>query len=260
MLLLLLQASFAQSSAGFRMLHSFRAQATDARTDNLGNLYLVSSEGSIKKLGPAGDSMGQFNAVRRFGNLFSIDVSNPLKVLLFYKDFAQVAVLDRFLAQQTSLDLRRSGVQQPIAAGLSFDAKIWVFDALSNKLKKIDESGRLLMETPDLRTVFPGGLQPQQIIDQDNWVYLYDSLQGLMVFDYYGNFKRKVPIAGWRNLMISSQFIYGISEGKLWSYNVSNLMQNGMQLPNGLSNCTSLHFGWGRLVALCGDEVRVFGQ
>lgn len=256
-MLSLLQASFAQTAA-FKLLRSFPAGATGIKTDNLQNLYLTSDEGSIKKLGPDGDSIAGFNGVRRFGGLFSIDVSNPLKVLLFYKDYAQVAVLDRFLAQQATVDLRRSGVQQPLAAGLSFDAKIWVFDAWSNKLKKMDERGRLLSETADLRAVFPGGLQPQQIWDEDNWVYLYDSLQGLFVFDYYGNFKRKVPVAGWRHLIISHGFVYGIKEAKLWRYNLSNLMQDEIKLPEGLSNCTSMHFSRGRLVALCAGEVRIF--
>jgi hypothetical protein len=256
---LLLQILFAQNAA-FRLLRSFPAQATYMRTDNLQNLYLVSSEGSIKKLGRDGDSIASYNSVRRYGSLFSIDVSNPLKVLLFYKDFAQVVVLDRFLAQQTALDLRRCGVQQPLAAALSFDAKIWVFDALSNKLKKMDENGKLLFETSDLRAVFPGGLQPQQIWDEDNWVYLYDSLQGLFVFDYYGNFKRKVPVAGWRNLVVSKQFIYGIKEGKLWRYNLSNLMQDEIALPASVASCSNIHFSPGRLVALCADEVRVLSQ
>ena len=38
-----------------------------------------------------------FNDVKKFGQATLIDVSNPLKVLLYYRDFATIVVLDRFL-------------------------------------------------------------------------------------------------------------------------------------------------------------------
>jgi hypothetical protein len=55
--------------------------------DNLENLYIVSSSGQIKKLNNRGDSVAIFNGVRNYGLLQAIDVTNPLKPLLFYKDF-----------------------------------------------------------------------------------------------------------------------------------------------------------------------------
>lgn len=257
--LLLLQLLQAQPGTPFRLLRSYAGPVADALTDNLGNLYLVSNDGQVKKLGPEGDSIAVFNQVRRNGNLHAVDVSNPLKLLLFYKDFAQVVVLDRFLSVQLTLDLRRAGIQQPLAAALSYDNNIWVFDALTGKLKKLDEKGNTLLETPDLRTVFTGGLQPAQIMDQNKWVYLYDPAQGLFVFDYYGNFKRKIPVTGWHNLLITDQQVHGIRDGMLQSYSLSTLMQEQKLLPNELKACSFIRFGWGRIVALCAGNVSVYG-
>src|SRR3982751_4245634 len=57
--------------------------------DNLDNLYLVNnSSNQLKKIDGNGDSVGVFNNVRKYGKLFSIDATNPLKLLLFYKNFA----------------------------------------------------------------------------------------------------------------------------------------------------------------------------
>lgn len=254
----LLQAAQAQTGDTFPLLRSYPGPAAGVQLDNLGNLYLVSREGGVKKLGPGGDSVAVYNGVRQNGRLHTLDVSNPLKLLLFYKDFAQVAVLDRFLSLQLTLNLRRSGIMQPAAVGSSYDNKIWVFDALANKLKKLDDGGNILLETPDLRAVFPGGIMPQQIMDHNKWVYLYDPVQGLFQFDYYGNFKRKMPIEGWSNLLITGQYIYGIKDGMLQSYSVSTLMQEQRPLPDMLKACTGLYLGVEKLAALCNGGVSVF--
>ncbi|MBD0332705.1 MAG: hypothetical protein ICV66_08615, partial [Chitinophagaceae bacterium] len=56
--------------------------------DNLGNLYVVTPTDQLKKFNSNGDSISVYNDVKRFGKLHSLDVSNPLKIILFYKDFS----------------------------------------------------------------------------------------------------------------------------------------------------------------------------
>jgi hypothetical protein len=177
---------------------------------------------------------------------------------LFYKDFAQVVLLDRFLSVQLTLDLRRLGILQPSAVGQSFDNKIWLFDGLTNKLKKIDEQGTLLQETPDLRVVFAGGVQPTQIFDQSGWVYLYDPAQGLFAFDYYGTFKRKIPITGWRNLVVTDKAVIGFSDDNWQTYSMANLMQVQQPLPALLKGCKEVKMGNRKIVALCTEGARLF--
>lgn len=80
--------------------------------------------------------MGIYNDVKKFGQATLIDVSNPLKILLYYKDFATVVMLDRFLNSVNSIDLRKQNTLQAKAIGQSYDNKIWVYDEMENKLKK----------------------------------------------------------------------------------------------------------------------------
>src|SRR5829696_3373684 len=155
----------------FLLVRTYQGDIAFAAMDNLENLYIISSTGQIKKFSPAGDSMGLYNQVRNFGKLYSLDVSNPLKLLLFYKDFSTVVVLDRFLANVSAIDLRKHGILQPGAIGLSYDNNIWVFDEWDNKLKRINEQGNRLLETADFRSIFNEGLSPQKIINDNGLVY-----------------------------------------------------------------------------------------
>jgi hypothetical protein len=72
-----------------------------------------------------GDSVAIFNNVKKFGKISTIDVSNPLKVLLYYKDFSTIVVLDRLLATRNTIDLRQQNIFQVNAIGQSYDNNIW---------------------------------------------------------------------------------------------------------------------------------------
>lgn len=213
------------------MIATFPGEIADAAIDNLNNVYILTATDQLKKFTPSGDSLAVYNNVRKFGKLYSLDVSNPLKVLLYYKDFSSIVVLDRMLAVRSTIDLRRKNILQVAAIGLSYDNNIWLFDALDNKLKKIDDQGNVLLETPDFRQALGEAITPQQIIDHNKQVYLYDSLNGLYVFDLYGTFKRKIELQGWNNVSINDKFILGINNQSLQAYNVSTLLQSHHKFP-----------------------------
>src|SRR5215212_7805346 len=231
MLLTLTQFSFAQTDTAFRLVRTFPGEIADAAIDNLDNVYILTTTDQLKKYNASGDSVAVYNNVRKFGKVYSIDVANPLKILLYYKDFSSIVVLDRLLATRSTIDLRRKNILQVAAIGQSYDNNIWVFDAYDNKLKKIDDEGNILLETPDFRQVFNVVFTPQQIIDLNNQLYLYDAVNGLLVFDHYGTYKRKIPVHGWSNVSITDKYILGISNESLQSYNVSTLIQSEQKFP-----------------------------
>src|SRR5262249_49902766 len=145
----------------------------------------LDKKNQLKKLTPAGDSVAVFNDVRRYGKVYSIDATNPLKLLLYYKDFGTVVVLDRLLNICTTIDLRRLNILQPKAVCLSYDNGIWVYDELEAKLKRIADDGTLLDQTGDFRLQLEEAPSPISIEDEDRLVYLYDTTKGLLVFDYF---------------------------------------------------------------------------
>lgn len=236
-LLIVAQTGFAQQTtsvsidSSFVLLRTYHGDITEAAMDNLGSLYIVSSTGQIKKINAAGDSVAVYNQVRNFGKIFTLDVSNPLKVLLFYKDFSSVVVLDRFLTNITTIDLKKFSILQPAAIGLSYDNNIWVYDEYDNKLKKIDEQGKLLLETTDFRSVFNQSITPQKIINDNGLVYLADTAAGIFVFDNYGSFKRKIPLLHWQNIAINKSNIISTSNEIITVYNTATLLQTERKNP-----------------------------
>jgi len=229
----LAQTSFAQNqnTDTFTLLKTYRGTIVDVAMDNLDNLYIISSAGQIKKLNAAGDSIGVYNQVKNYGKLYTIDVSNPLKLLLFYKDFSTVVILDRFLANQSTLDLKRFSILNPSAIGNSYDNNIWVYDEYDNKLKKIDEQGKKLLETADFRTVFNQSISPQKIISDNGLVYLADTTNGVFVFDNYGSFKKRIPVKNWQTIAVVNNNIISATGELISFFNSSTQMQTQKRVP-----------------------------
>ena len=54
--------------------------------------------------------------------------------------------------------------------------------------------GKLLQETPDFRFVIRSSPSPIKIFDENRYVYVYDSIYGVYVFDYFGALKNNIMI------------------------------------------------------------------
>jgi len=249
---------WAQKEAPYKLLATIRGDVVDFAVDNLDNVYVLTSTDQLKKYNANGDSVAVFNNVKKFGKLSTLDVSNPLKVLLYYKDFSTIVVLDRLLTQRNTIDLRQQGIFQVNAIGQSYDNNIWVYDEGDSKLKKINEQGKALFETSDFRLLFDQAPHIKNIFDQDGFVYLYDPAQNIFVFDYYGALRNKILIRGWQDLKVAGKFIFGINNDTLHRYEINTFRVDEEKLPGPLKNSLKLNFTSSRLYALKKDLLEIY--
>lgn len=256
LLLLVAKVTFgqmAQSQQEPVLYKVFSDTLTDFEVDNLGKLYLISAGGRLKKLSETYDSISVFNDVRRYGALHNIDVSNPLKVLLFYKDFATIVILDRFLNIRSVLDLRQQGILQPMAITQSYDNHIWVYDELDSRVKKIDESGKMLLESPDFRVVFEVPPQPVKLEDFNKYLYAYDPQLGLLVMDYFGAYRNLVALLGLKNMHGMQQGIAATNNEGLIYYKPGTLDTKTLPLPPGIIQAKKIRVHQTQLFVLQND-------
>jgi hypothetical protein len=223
--------------------------------DNLDNVYLLSHGNQLKKITARGDSMGVFNDVRQYGRLDYMDVTNPLKLLLYYRQFATIVVLDRFLNIRNVINLRRQNIFNVRAIGTSYDNNIWIFDEGDAKIKRIGENGEVLMATVDLRQVFDSLPSPTQLTDRDGFVYLYDPEKGFYIFDYYGAFKTRLPLLHWQDIAVIGKTLYGFEGGRLMQYPVGSLQLKSYKLPASFSDAIQKLAGKERVYLMRKDGI-----
>lgn len=231
---------------------------TDFSVDNLGNIFLVNESGELKKLTARGDSVAVFNDVKRFGKLYSLDVTNPLKVLLYYRDFGTIVVLDRFLNNRNTIDVRRKDILQSRAVAQSFDNAVWIYDELAGKLKRIDDNGTVVSETADFRILFDDPPIPAQIADADRLVYLYDPAKGLFVLDYFGTVRNRVALLGWQEMQVIGNRVIGRKDHLLESYTPGSLQMEEQVLPAAWKEIRKLQVTIDKIYCLRDGKVYVY--
>ena len=220
-----------QSDSAFQFIKTIKGNFTYLNVDNLDNIFLITKNNQLKKLNANGDSVAVFNDVKKYGNPDYVDVTNPLKSLLYYKNYSTVVTLDRLLTVRNTINLRKQNIFYVNTVTLSYDNYMWLFDEEDFRLKKIDEEGKILQSSTDWRMLFDSVPAPVKIIDRDNYVYLYDPAKGFYIFDYYGGFKNRLAFLNWTNVEVNGTTVYGFEETKLYSYQLKSLQLKEYKLP-----------------------------
>lgn len=248
----------AQKDSAFTLIKKIPGTYKAFEVDNLGNIYLFNASGQLKKLNSNYDSSGVFNDIKRFGVPSNIDVSNPLKILLYYKKYSTIVVLDRFLSLRNTINLRKKGFFKVNAVATSYDNHIWVFDEQDFKLKKVDDEITTLNETPDLRLVLDSVPSPQKIINRENAVFVYDTAKGFYIFDNYGAYKNHLPFYRWNNVDANENRIYGFNKNNLLSYQLQSLKLNEYTLPVNIINSLAVKAIHGKLYLLSKSGLEIY--
>jgi hypothetical protein len=227
--------------ASFVLTLTISQDIVEFTVDNLGNIYVLNGGNQLKKISAKGDSLAVFNDVRRYGNIASIDVTNPLKILVYYRDFTTIIELDRFLNIINTIDLRNQNILQAKAVALAYDNNVWVFDELDAKLKRIGDDGSLVDQTTDFRQLFDTVPDPSFICDREGLVYLYDPVKGVYIFDHYGSLKTHLDLPGWKDFDVIGKNLLGRDDGKFYRYQQGTLNMQEEPIPAAYLDASHIH-------------------
>jgi hypothetical protein len=248
----------AQNDSSFKLINAIQYPIVSFTVSNIGELYIINTSNQLKKLDDKGDSVGVFNMVTKYGRLSYVEAQNPWRIILFYKNFLTIVLLDKYLNLLTNINLRKQNIFSVSAVTSSYDNNIWLYDAQENKLKKIDDAGKILMETVDFRRILDPVPSPVQIKDNDAFVYLYDPKNGLYIFDYYGSFKNKLSFLNWKDFTVLGNTLYGFDNNFFYIYELRSLNLKKYTLPLTFKKYTDLKVGKNRLYLLKNNNLQIF--
>ena len=258
MLLAVKPASYAQNDSLFKVLTTINYPVSSFDVGSSGELYIIDTQGQLKKFNEKGDSVGVFNQVTRYGKLGYVVARNPWKTLLFYDNFSTIVMLDKYMKVLGSINLRAKNLLGVKAITASYDNQIWLFDERESKLKKIDDTGNTLSETVDFRTLFTEVPTPAKIIDHEGFVYLLDPKKGLYIFDYYGSLQSSLPYTGWKTFAVIGKSVYGFDSASLYKYTPPLPQTEVYTLPEKLKNPTSLKLTQQKIYLLKDQQLNIY--
>lgn len=228
------------SHAQWTLVKKIPGQFKALETDRLGNSYVINQHGTLIKFNEKGDSIAGFNDIKKYGDPSSMDVSNPLRPLLFYKNYSTIVALDQWLAKRFSIDLRKINIFSASRICNSYDNNIWIFDNQQFRLVKIDPTLQIIYETADLRQLLDEVPDPIYMRENGNQLQLYDSTQGWYRFDLYGGYLKRNSIIGWRFPSGHHQTIWGVHENEICRLEENAVLTNCVPFPEWMKKAIHL--------------------
>ena len=199
-------------------------------TDNMGNAYVV-SENLLLQFDSNGKPLNHYDE-KNLGRLARVDADNPLKILAFYPDFAQINILNSQLALQSTIQLRGLGIEQPVLiCNSKIDYGIWVYDRQDFKLKKIDLNLQVTRETANIPQLIEKEINPRFLIEGGKYVLMADPDIGILFFDQYGTYFKTLPAKNVYYMQATEEELFYVSNGSFYTYNFKTLAEQKVNLP-----------------------------
>jgi hypothetical protein len=214
----------------YLFIDSFQVKANSVSVDNFGNFYVV-SDNQILKFDNDGAFQVRFEEVKN-GKIGSIDVTNPFKLIVYYPDFMKAIVLDKFLTFLVAYDFFSLGYTDVTAVGSSGDGYLWFYDATDFRLKKIDATGNVQLQSQPVNQLIDRVITPNFILEKNGQVFVNDTATGILVFDNFGAYYKTIPIRGLQKFHILQEQIIYYQDDKLKSYNPITFDAKMISLPD----------------------------
>lgn len=224
-------------------------------TDNLGSLYIVHND-VINKHNSTGLLLQAYSN-KSFGQVTHVDVSNPMKPMLFYRDLAQVIFLDNMMAQQGA-PVRFAEEEFPDVqlAAVSRENGLWIYVSQNSELIRLNEQLQITHRTGNLAQVLGMSISPNYLVEQNNRVFLNSPSEGVLIFDVFGTYYKTLPLKQLQYFQVQDEEVIYQQDDKLHSYNIKTLEMRDYPLPD--PPVLSLRIEKERLYARKPDAVLIY--
>ncbi len=213
---------FAQES-NWKLLHELKVTADFFEVDALGNVYTIKNN-TLSKFIIEGNAYKRVNYDYNFyGNISSVDVTNPFQLLIYYSDFQTIVSLDKYLAEiNKPISIHNFGNVEFELICNSSEGGFWAFEGFSQTLKYYDSFLHESKTSLDFRTLFDETLTPCFMRESNNRLYI-NTLEGVFfVFDVFANLEKTLSLNIENDFAVQENLVY-YSDKKIKIYDFKSL-------------------------------------
>lgn len=207
----------------YSQVKSFPFNGKSLSTDQFGFYYEIKNT-EINKYSKAGklDCSYSNNVL---GVIASVDVSNPQKIVVYFRDFTKILILDNELSPTSEvIDLTQLELDETNLVCRSYNDGIWYYDPVRFELIRKDQELTTTNTSGNLANVLNVNIQANFLVEYNNRLYLNDPKNGVLVFDNYGTYLKTIPLYGLLSFQVKDKFlIYANASGEIELYNFFTL-------------------------------------
>lgn len=214
----------------FKLKRKIQAEGNFLNCDALGNIY-IANDYELILYGPDGTLLFTYTNYLA-GNITFVDPSDPFKVLVYYRDFGQIEVLDNYLSPSTDpILLQAYGLELTTLVCRSYNSGMWVYNSQDFELLRINENMQITDRTGNLSMITGQDVNPNYLIENEGMLYLNDPEIGIMVFDKYGTYYNTYTFTGINEFQVHSNRIIYVIGQVMYTYNIVKLIETKIALP-----------------------------
>jgi len=227
------------------------------RLDHLGNVYFVNENILIKLIASSYKNLEFKNP--SLGNIYSYDISNPLKILVFYKESNTIIWLDNNLSPISKpLKLDDLSVSSAELVCNSVLNGFWIYDNKSGQVNYYDKNLKLTAQTPSLTSIIPEGSIPNYLEERNNNLYVNVPSKGVFVFELTGAFQTIIPLINLRNLTMSNNNVQYYNDYSLINYDIKTNTSQSILLSDTISNLLNVQIVNNNLMLFKKDKLILY--
>lgn len=142
------------------------------------------------------------------GIISSVDVSNPQKILVYFKDFTKILILDNTLSPTSDvIDLTQLELDETNLVCRSYNDGVWYYDPVRFELIRKNQELETTNTSGNLANLLSKNIQANFLVEYNNKLYLNDVENGILVFDNYGTYMKTIPLYGLLNFQVKDKFL-----------------------------------------------------
>lgn len=190
--------------------------------DNLGNIYVVNVD-QVFKYNSNGELLFK-QSFKNMGDITSIDASQSLRTLIYYRDLTQVVFADNTLSiQGESIKLERDQYEFTTLTCASFvNNQFWIYRTDEFIVERLDKQLNKIVSSPNIVQLLRKEINPNFLIEASDYLFLNDPEQGILIFDVFGAYVQTIPIKSLDRFQVIGNTILYLEGNDLMIYDYKN--------------------------------------
>lgn len=255
---MLIQTHLLAQTTPYRLINTIDTKADAFTSDNIGNFYLY-NKNEILMYDSTGFLKNRFSD-KSLGKITSVDARNPLKIVVFFEDLPAIIFLDNMIAQNgETVWLQKLQMEQTSAVCASYNSGLWLYDRLQFQLTRVDQHFKITHQTGNLAQIIGTRLNPEWMMEEGNWLYVYNPLSGILIFDIYGTYLKTIPKKNLVNMQVFENTLLLFDGEKFIQYNTKTLQEQTIPLPDiPLNEIKMVKVNKNKLAVLTKDKLLIY--
>lgn len=214
----------------FKLIAKIDTVANLAAIDNFGNIFLVTPKNEVLKFNPKGKFLWNYTN-NAYGNINQIDVSDPLRVILYYADYQQLVQLNNNLSEISKFNFSSNPNQLITLVASANNNGFWLYDSLNREIKKLSNNFTEDLSTSNLYQRDGLNLNANFMVNSNEYLFINDLGTGVQIFDRFGNYFKVAAINCISHFDVSGNQIYYVANKKLHCYNYLTFESKILETP-----------------------------